>query len=104
MNVETTLTAISKFCKTNSGDQHTWSGNSGTYQWTLGKETDQGIMNGVVRKLAGIDISGTQIWVVAGSLKILPDGTIARFTGLPKKMQSLVGILTFIETKATEKA
>lgn len=95
MNVTETISAIRNFCKTNSGDQHIWSGNSGTYQWSLGKETDKGIMNGVVRKLAGIDSgSGTQIWVVAGSLKINHDGTILRFTGLPKKVQ-----VSLVETK-----
>jgi hypothetical protein len=41
----------------------------------------------VVRKLAGIDASGYQIWVVAGSFKIAPDGAIIRFTGLPKALQ-----------------
>jgi hypothetical protein len=40
-----------------------------------------------VRKLAGIDASGKQIWVVAGSFKIDEYGTILRFTGLPKKVQ-----------------
>ena len=89
MNAVETIEAIKKFCKSNSGDEQIWSGNKATYHWNLGKTTDQGIVNGVVRKLAGIDSgSGHQIWVVAGSLKISPEGTILRFTGLPKKLQA----------------
>lgn len=90
MNVETTINSLKQFCKTNSGDPKIWTGNSGVYQWKLGKETDKGVMNGVVRKLAGIDVSGTQIWVVAGSLKINPDGNILRFTGLSKKQFKII--------------
>jgi hypothetical protein len=86
MNTEITISAIKKFCKANSGDEQIWSGNKATYHWNLGKTTDQGIVNGVVRKLAGIDVSGQQIWVVAGSLKISPDGTVTRFTGMNKKL------------------
>lgn len=91
MNAEVTIAAIKSFCKANSGDEQIWSGNKATYHWNIGKVTAQGIVNGVVRKLAGIDsATGNQIWVVAGSLKIMPDGTIARFTGLPKKFQAQV--------------
>ena len=93
MDANSTIEAVKKFCETSSGDPFTWSGNKSTYQWNIGKVTPQGIVNGVVRKLAGIDSgSGKQIWVVAGSLKILPDGTIARFTGLPKKFQPTVAV------------
>lgn len=91
MNADATIAAIKTFCKASSGDEQIWSGNKATYHWNIGKVTDQGVVNGVVRKLAGIDSgSGNQIWVVAGSLKIMPDGTIARFTGLPKKFQAQV--------------
>jgi len=81
------IEALEKFCTANSGEAigHTWHGKSGTYQWNLGRETGDGIVNGVVRKLAGVDATGHQIWVVAGSLKILPSGEIVRFTGLSKK-------------------
>lgn len=92
MSAETTKL----YCKNKSGSENIWPGNAATYQWTLGKTTADGIVNGVIRKLAGIDVSGQQIWVVAGSLKILPDGTLARFTGLPKKMQSELKILEMI--------
>lgn len=91
MNADATIAAVKQFCKASSGDDQIWSGNKATYHWNIGKVTSQGIVNGVVRKLAGIDSStGSQIWVVAGSLKIMPDGTIARFTGLPKKFQAQV--------------
>lgn len=92
MNANSTIEAVKKFCVSSSGSEQIWSGNKATYHWNLGKVTSQGIVNGVVRKLAGIDVSGTQIWVVAGSLKIMPDGTIARFTGLPKKFQPTVEV------------
>jgi hypothetical protein len=89
MDANSTIEAVKQFCQSSSGDPQIWSGNKATYHWNIGKITQQGIVNGVVRKLAGIDSgSGHQIWVVAGSLKIHPDGTILRFTGLPKKLQA----------------
>ena len=91
MDANATIEAVKKFCTENSGDPQIWSGNKATYHWNIGKVTSTGIVNGVVRKLAGIDSgSGKQIWVVAGSLKIMPDGTITRFTGLSKKFQTQV--------------
>jgi hypothetical protein len=93
MDANATIEAVKVFCKANSGDTQIWSGNKATYHWNIGKVTAAGIVNGVVRKLAGIDSgSGQQIWVVAGSFKIMPDGTIARFTGLPNKLQSQMNI------------
>jgi hypothetical protein len=93
MDANATIEAVKVFCKANSGDTQIWSGNKATYHWNIGKITSAGITNGVVRKLAGIDSgSGNQIWVVAGSFKIMPDGTIARFTGLPKKLQSQITV------------
>jgi len=87
MSTQNTLDNISNYCKTSSGDFQIWSGKSGTYYWNRGKGTATGLVNGVVRKLAGIESAGHQIWVVAGSFKIAPDGTILRFTGLPKSIQ-----------------
>ena len=85
---EDTLQKIKVYCKEHSGSPYIWNGKTATYKWSPGKTTRQGILNGVVRKLAGIDnTNGSQIWVVAGSLKILPDGTISRFTGLPVSIQ-----------------
>lgn len=92
MSTQNTIESLKKFCTQSSNDPlgQTWQGKSGTYQWNLGRDTEDGIVNGVVRKLAGIDVSGHQIWVVAGSLKIMPDGSIVRFTGLSKKEWKLV--------------
>jgi hypothetical protein len=87
MSTQTTLDNLEAYCKKDSGDFQIWKGNSATYYWNRGKDTASGLVNGVVRKLAGIDASGCQIWVVAGSFKISPDGTIIRFTGLPKAVQ-----------------
>jgi hypothetical protein len=86
MNAQNTIESLKKFCTQSSNDAlgQTWQGKSGTYHWNRGRDTASGIVNGVVRKLAGIDVSGHQIWVVAGSFKIMPDGTITRFTGLSK--------------------
>lgn len=93
MNANSTIEAVKKFCESSSGDPQIWSGNKATYHWNIGKVTQQGVVNGVVRKLAGIDSgSGKQIWVVAGSLKISPTGEILRFTGLPKKFQPKVEV------------
>jgi hypothetical protein len=92
MSAENTIESLKKFCTASSGDTlgQTWHGNKATYHWNIGKYDSQGTLNGVVRKLAGIDASGTQIWVVAGSFKISPAGKILRFTGLVKKMQAIV--------------
>lgn len=87
MNADYTLTQLKAFCKAQSGDDQIWTNKGTTYHWNRGKDTSTGLVNGVVRKLAGIDASGHQIWVVAGSLKIEPTGTILRFTGIPRKVQ-----------------
>lgn len=89
MSVDKTIQALKEFCTRNSGDAlgQIWTGNKATYHWNIGKTAANGILNGVVRKLAGIDAAGHQIWVVAGSFKIAPTGQILRFTGLPKKFQ-----------------
>ena len=88
MNAETTLIKVKQFCLADSKDEQIWTNKGTTYQWNRGKDTASGLINGVVRKLAGIDPTGRQIWVVAGSLKIDPTGTILRWTGLPKKLQT----------------
>jgi hypothetical protein len=89
MSADKTIEALKEFCTRNSGDAlgQVWQGNKSTYHWNIGKVAANGIVNGVVRKLAGIDASGHQIWVVAGSFKIDSSGRILRFTGLPKKYQ-----------------
>jgi hypothetical protein len=87
MSVENTLKALSNYCINNSGDMQVWTGKSSTYHWNRGKTQADGIVNGVVRKLAGVDANNGKIWVVAGSFKIAPTGEILRFTGIPRKTQ-----------------
>lgn len=87
MTAENTLIAVKQFCLTSSNDEQVWTNKGTTYHWNRGKDTSSGLINGVVRKLAGIDSSGNKIWVVAGSLKIDPNGKILRFTGIPSKIQ-----------------
>lgn len=100
MSVDKTIESIKEFCTKNSGDAlgQTWHGNKATYHWNSGKLAADGTLNGVVRKLAGIDASGAQIWVVAGSFKISPTGQILRFTGLPKKLQTQAFTSTVVDT------
>lgn len=92
MSAEKTIESLKDFCVKSSGDVlgQIWHGNKSTYHWNIGKYDANGTLNGVVRKLAGIDASGAQIWVVAGSFKIDSTGNILRFTGLPNKMKSIV--------------
>jgi hypothetical protein len=92
MSVERTLESLKEFCTANSGDTtgQTWTGKNGMYHWNRGKTAADGTVNGVVRKLAGVDATGRQIWVVAGSIKIAPTGEILRFTGLAKKEQKMI--------------
>lgn len=102
MSAANTIDALSQFCKQSSGDTQVWHGKSGTYHWNLGKLTRQNILNGVVRKLAGVDATtGTKIWVVAGSLKIDDaTGNILRFTGLARKEQILIARIADVSAQA----
>ena len=85
MSAELTMKSLEQFCTESSGDFMKWNGNKSVYHWNRGRDTASGEVNGVVRKLAGVDATGFQIWVVAGSFKISPNGTILRFTGLTKE-------------------
>ena len=85
MSAINTLYSLEQFCRDSSGQPYQWAGNSATYRWSEGKTTSEGIINGVVRKLAGTDTNGIEIWVVAGSFKIAANGEILRFTGISKK-------------------
>jgi len=87
MNSENTLIKVKQFCLADSGDEQIWTNKGTTYYWNRGKDTANGLINGVVRKLAGTDANGVKIWVVAGSIKIDPNGVIQRWTGLPRKVQ-----------------
>ena len=91
MSIQTTLDALTNYCQTNTGTADQWQGNKSTYRWNLGREVILGAeVNGVVRKLAGTDSSGNKIWAVAGSFKIDANGSILRFTGLPRKIQKAI--------------
>ena len=87
MSAEHTLTQIKVWCIKQSKDEQIWTNKDTTYFWNRGKDTASGLINGVVRKLAGVDAQGHKIWVVAGSFKIDPGGPILRFTGIPRKVQ-----------------
>jgi len=87
MNAENTLIKVKQYCLANSGDEQVWTNKGTTYYWNRGKDTSTGLINGVVRKLAGVDATGAKIWVVAGSLKIAASGQVLRFTGIPSKVQ-----------------
>jgi hypothetical protein len=102
MSAENTIEQLQSYCTKSSGDKlgQIWQGKSATYYWNVGKTAADGIVNGVVRKLAGIDATGVQIWVVAGSFKIAPDGTILRFTGLSKKDQTMISRMGQIKQQA----
>ena len=102
MTTQTVLENLSNFCKSNSNDPQIWVNKGTTYHWNRGRDSASGIVNGVVRKLAGIDVSGAQIWVVAGSFKISPTGEILRFTGLPKKTQVTLGVQPAVEVQETQ--
>ena len=103
MTATNTLESLKDYCTKSSKDPfgQIWQGKNGTYHWNRGRDTASGLINGVVRKLAGVDASGSKIWVVAGSFKIDPDGTITRFTGIPKKDQVLISRMGQITTQAT---
>jgi hypothetical protein len=108
MSAEHTLEAIKQFCQLSSGDTQTWQGKSGTYHWNLGRTRTDGVINGVIRKLDGIDPTGNQTWKLAGSIKILADGKITHFTGLSKKqwalMEGMKNIAVAAEQKVAENA
>lgn len=99
MSTHTVIENLSNFCKANSGDTQIWVNKGTSYHWNRGRDSSTGIVNGVVRKLAGIDASGVQIWVVAGSFKISPEGEILRFTGLPKKTQTTFNAVAEVITQ-----
>lgn len=88
MNPEQTILKLKQFCIAQSGDEQIWTNKGTTYHWNRGRDSATGLVNGVVRKLAGTDANGCKIWVVAGSFKISPHGAIERFTGIPRKVQT----------------
>ena len=109
MSAEKIIESLKDFCVKSSEDTfgQTWHGKSGTYHWNRGRDKSNGEINGVVRKLAGIDPQNGSIWVVAGSFKIAPNGTILRFTGLSKENwrqleAAAITPIEIVETTVTE--
>lgn len=101
MSSSNTLTALESFCTNSTGNSSKWIGNNGQYQWNLGRASKDGNVNGVVRKLAGIDALGKEIWVVAGSIKITPAGEILRFTGMTKAHQKMIAVIQIDTSEVT---
>lgn len=87
MDAEYTLTQLKSWCNKQSNDEQIWTNKGTTYHWNRGRDNSTGLVNGVVRKLAGTDAGGSKIWVVAGSFKIDAQGNILRFTGIPRSVQ-----------------
>jgi hypothetical protein len=84
-------------CANSTGTQNSWIGKSNTYQFEIGRPTANGTINGVIRKLAGIDVSGRQIWAVAGSIKVDLEGEFHRGTGIPRSlMKEMTEQATFL--------
>lgn len=91
MTVQNTLESLRSYCRQSTGVDYHWQGNKNLYAWNLGRNPDtDGVVNGVVRKYSGVDSNGSQIWTLAGSFKISPNGEILRFTGLSKKQRDLI--------------
>lgn len=81
------LENIRSICRNEWGDESIYEGPSGKYKWEVGRDTGNGVINGVVRKFVAEDKEGNEIYTVAGSFKINPDGEVARWTGLPRRFQ-----------------
>ena len=81
------LENIKTICRNEWGDESVYEGPSGKYKWEVGRDTGNGIINGVVRKFVAEDKEGNEIYTVAGSFKINNDGEVARWTGLPRRFQ-----------------
>ena len=81
------LDNIKSICRNEWGDESIYEGPSGKYKWEVGRDTGNGIINGVVRKMVAEDKEGNEIYTVAGSFKINSDGEVARWTGLPRRFQ-----------------
>lgn len=81
------LDNIKSICKNTWGDENVYEGPSGKYKWEIGRDTGNGIINGVVRKYIAEDKQGNEIYTVAGSFKIDSTGEVTRWTGLPRRFQ-----------------
>lgn len=94
---EHVIELFKEHCVKSTGTPNSWVGKSNTYQFDIGRPTANGTINGVIRKLAGIEASGKQIWVVAGSIKVDIDGEFQRGTGIPRSlMKELTSTAQFL--------
>jgi hypothetical protein len=94
---EYVIELFKEHCTKSTGLTNSWVGKSNTYQFELGRPTANGTINGVIRKLAGIDVSGRQIWSVAGSIKVDIEGEFHRGTGIPRSlMKELTSTAQFL--------
>jgi hypothetical protein len=75
---------LDKIQSTICHDGTMYQGRSGTFMYVQGKTTDEGTINGVIKKMHTQE-DGTVSWKTAGSFKVLADGTVTRFTGIPTK-------------------
>ena len=75
------LDQVAARCQKDSKTNNKWSGNSGSYMYIMGRENSDGKATGVVHKFQA---DGSH--KLAGSFKILADGTITRFTGLSNQI------------------
>lgn len=102
---EYAIELFKEHCNKSTGTQNSWVGKSNTYQFEIGRPTANGTINGVIRKLAGIDVSGRQIWAVAGSIKVDIEGEFHRGTGIPRSlMKEITSTAQFLydQAKKTE--
>jgi hypothetical protein len=102
---EHVIELFKEHCMKSTGAPNTWIGKSNTYQFEIGRPTANGTINGVIRKLAGIDVSGKQIWAVAGSIKVDIEGEFHRGTGIPRTlMKELTSTASFLYEQAKQPA
>lgn len=73
------LDQVTARCQKDTKTNNKWNGNSGTYMFIMGRENADGKATGVVHKFQA---DGSH--KLAGSFKILADGTVTRWTGLSK--------------------
>jgi hypothetical protein len=94
---EHVIELFKEHCVKSTGVPTSWIGKSNTYQFEIGRPTANGTINGVIRKLAGVDVSGRQIWAVAGSIKVDLEGEFHRGTGIPRVlMKEITEQATFL--------
>jgi hypothetical protein len=97
---EHALELFKDHCAKSTGIANQWIGKSNTYQFDIGRPTANGTINGVIRKLAGTDVSGKHIWAVAGSIKIDVNGEFHRGTGIPRSlMKDITSQADFLYTQ-----